>query len=64
MSVVQSVASALDDKIGKGGISRGAFDAALARTGEALAWLRARHADGALPLLHLPILSSSALATD
>jgi glucose-6-phosphate isomerase len=30
------------------------FAAVLARTGEALAWLRARHADGTLPLLHLP----------
>jgi glucose-6-phosphate isomerase len=30
------------------------FDAVLARTGDALAMLRARHADGALPLLHLP----------
>ena len=30
------------------------FAAALARTGEALAWLRARHADGTLPLLRLP----------
>ena len=27
---------------------------ALARTGEALDWLRARHADGSLPLLRLP----------
>jgi glucose-6-phosphate isomerase len=30
------------------------FAAVLERTGEALAWLRARHADGTLPLLHLP----------
>ena len=30
------------------------FAAVLARTGEALAWLRARHADGTLPLLRLP----------
>src|SRR4029079_5459464 len=30
------------------------FAAVLSRTGEALAWLRARHADGTLPLLHLP----------
>ena len=30
------------------------FADALARTGEALAWLRARHADGTLPLLRLP----------
>jgi glucose-6-phosphate isomerase len=30
------------------------FDQTLAGTAEALAWLRARHADGALPLLRLP----------
>ena len=30
------------------------FAPMLSRTGEALAWLRARHADGTLPLLHLP----------
>ncbi len=30
------------------------FAGALTRTGEALTWLRARHADGALPLLRLP----------
>ena len=30
------------------------FDQTLARTAEALAWLRARHTDGALPLLRLP----------
>src|SRR6187200_3203832 len=30
------------------------FDQTLAGTAEALAWLRARHADGTLPLLHLP----------
>ena len=30
------------------------FAAVLTRTGEALAWLRARHADGTLPLLRLP----------
>ena len=30
------------------------FADVLARTGEALALLRARHADGTLPLLHLP----------
>src|SRR5471032_1627628 len=30
------------------------FAGVLARTGEALAWLRARHADNTLPLLRLP----------
>jgi len=54
MSVVQSIDQALDARVGKSGIPRRAFDAALARTPERLAWLRARHADGALPLLRLP----------
>src|SRR4051812_42885200 len=51
MSLVQSVTRALD---AKGGIAGTGFDAALARTADALAWLRARHADGGLPLLRLP----------
>jgi glucose-6-phosphate isomerase len=54
MAVVQSVAQALDDQIGRGGIPRRSFDAALARTGDVLAGLRARYADGSLPLLRLP----------
>ena len=54
MAIVQSIEQAFDDKIGNGGIPRHSFDAALARTGEALGWLRARHADGRLPLLGLP----------
>jgi glucose-6-phosphate isomerase len=54
MSVVQSVDSALEDKIGRGGISRASFDATLARAGEAISWLRSRHDDGTLPLLRLP----------
>ena len=54
MSVVQSIDQALDARVGKSGIPRRAFDAALARTPERLAWLRARHADGTLPLLRLP----------
>ena len=36
------------------GVSAAAFEDALKQTSEALAWLRARHADGGLPLLALP----------
>ena len=54
MPIVQSTEYAFEERIGRGGISRRAFDAALARTVDALSWLRARHADGALPLLRLP----------
>jgi glucose-6-phosphate isomerase len=35
----------------------------LQATGEALAWLRARHADGGLPLLHLPAKTDDLAAT-
>jgi glucose-6-phosphate isomerase len=54
MAVVQSVAQAFEEHIGRGGIPRRSFDAALARTGDILAGLRARHTDGGLPLLRLP----------
>jgi len=54
MAVLQSVALALDEAIGSDGIPRRTFEAMLARTEEALGWLRARHDDGSLPLLHLP----------
>jgi glucose-6-phosphate isomerase len=53
MPLVQSVEYALADRVG-GGISQANLDAALAGTGQALDWLRARHADGKLPLLRLP----------
>jgi glucose-6-phosphate isomerase len=53
MSLVQSIDYALADRVG-GGISKQSLDAALARTAGALDWLRARHADGKLPLLRLP----------
>jgi glucose-6-phosphate isomerase len=39
------------------------FTDALRATGEALAWLRARHADNGLPLLHLPAKSDDLAAT-
>lgn len=53
MPLVQSIEYALAERIG-GEISKSSIDAALMRTEGALDWLRARHADGGLPLLRLP----------
>ena len=53
MALVQSVEYALADRV-DGGISKANLDAALVGTAGALDWLRARHADGKLPLLRLP----------
>jgi glucose-6-phosphate isomerase len=54
MALTQSIETARAERIGAEGVSAAAFDAALARTGAALDWLKARHADGGLPLLRLP----------
>ena len=54
MPFVQSIDNAREDRVGREGISAAALQDILARSGEALAWLRARHADGALRLLQLP----------
>jgi glucose-6-phosphate isomerase len=54
MPFVQSIESARAERIGTDGVTAVAFDDALARSAEALDWLRARHADGTLPLLRLP----------
>ena len=54
MPFVQSIDNARESRIGQEGIADTALSDALARTGPALDWLRARHADGALPLLRLP----------
>src|SRR5215831_404207 len=54
MPFVQSIESARAERIGTDGVAAAALDDALARSGEALDWLRARHADAALPLLRLP----------
>ena len=53
MALVQSIELARADTIGRTASSP-RFDAALKRTQDALDWLRARHADGSLPLLRLP----------
>ena len=54
MPFVQSIDNAREDRVGRDGISAAALRDGLARSGEELAWLRARHADGALRLLQLP----------
>lgn len=54
MTIAQSIENARADKIGPHGVTADAFDAALARAEGAMEWLRARHADGGLPLLRLP----------
>ncbi len=54
MPFVQSIENAREERIGAEGVSRGTLDLALRRAGEALDWLRARHADNGLRLLRLP----------
>jgi len=54
MPLQQSIDSALEKKVGPHGVADKVLAAALERTEGALDWLRARHADGGLPLLQLP----------
>ena len=54
MPLIQSIETAREARIGAEGVATAALNDALARSGEALDWLRARHADGGLPLLRLP----------
>jgi glucose-6-phosphate isomerase len=54
MPFIQSIETARAERIGGDGVAAAAFDDALKRSVEALDWLRARHDDGALPLLRLP----------
>ena len=54
MTIQQSIDSALEKNIGAHGIDDGALREALSRAEGALETLRARHADGGLPLLQLP----------
>jgi glucose-6-phosphate isomerase len=54
VALSQSIDDAREERIGRHGVTAPAFADALARTGEALAFIRARHADGTLPLLRLP----------
>ncbi|MPZ37040.1 MAG: glucose-6-phosphate isomerase [Rhizobiales bacterium] len=50
----QSIDSARKESIGAHGVEAVALNDALTRSAGALDWIRARHADGALPLLRLP----------
>jgi glucose-6-phosphate isomerase len=54
MSLNQSIDSALERQIGPYGLSEKVLNETLDRSEGALEWLRARHADGGLPLLRLP----------
>src|SRR5262250_767553 len=54
MRLEHSIDFARADRIGANGVTPEALTDALKRTEPALAWLRARHADGGLPLLRFP----------
>jgi glucose-6-phosphate isomerase len=55
MAVFSTISQSIDDaREERGGVTAPAFADALARSADALAWIRARHADGKLPLLRLP----------
>src|SRR5262245_23091306 len=54
MALKQSIENARAERIGAEGVSTAAYAECLARSGEALATLRKRHADSSLPLLRLP----------
>src|SRR5581483_5847841 len=54
MPLLQSIDNARAERMGAEGVDANAFADALKRSEEALSWLRARHADGKLPLLRLP----------
>src|SRR5262245_11529527 len=54
MRLKHSIDSARAERIGANGVAPEALADALKRTEPALAWLRARHADGSLPLLRFP----------
>jgi glucose-6-phosphate isomerase len=53
-TIAQSIDDAGEERVGRDGAAAPAFADALARSADALAWMRARHADGRLPLLRLP----------
>ena len=54
MPLQQSIDQMRAERVGAEGVAADAFADALKRAAEALDWLRARHADGGLPLLRLP----------
>src|SRR5215470_2626963 len=62
MRLKHSIDFARADQIGPLGVAVDALIHALKRAEGALAWLRARHADGGLPLLQLPARHSDVAA--
>ena len=54
MAFRQSIDNARAERVGSHGVEAAALNDALARSAAALDWIRARHADGTLPLLRLP----------
>jgi glucose-6-phosphate isomerase len=63
MSLTWSIEHARAERIGAEGVAAGDLADAIGRTGAALDWLRARHADGGLPLLRLPAEGGDLAAT-
>jgi glucose-6-phosphate isomerase len=63
MSLTWSIEHARAERIGAEGVAAGDLADAIGRTGAALDWLRARHADGGLPLLRLPAETGDLAAT-
>ena len=64
MALSQTIDDAREERIGRHGVTARAFADVLARTGDALAFLRARHADGSLPLLRLPQQTADLVAIE
>jgi glucose-6-phosphate isomerase len=54
MPLVQSIENAREERVGQNGISAAALGDALARSADAVAWIKARYTDKTLPLLQLP----------
>jgi glucose-6-phosphate isomerase len=54
MALSQSIDDAREQRVGRRGVTASALADAWAQTADALAFIRARHADGKLPLLRLP----------
>src|ERR1700719_4169114 len=64
MALIQSIEAARQSRVGPEGVADAALTDGLARAGEALARIRARHADGKLPLLRLPDATSDLATID
>jgi glucose-6-phosphate isomerase len=62
--ISQSIDLAREDRIGPHGVSEAALTLALERSESALEWLRVRHDDGGLRLLHLPAERADIAAVD